>query len=222
MAGRFGAGELRRERLPGRDGRVELRRLLLGEAGADAVEHLGHAPIERILRGEALPGRAGLGVLGVLLQVVGLGQLRVEDGPLRVGRLRPVGELGQIALIGRDRRVKLALGLEDLADLEGGRHAPLGQIAAGGVGFGLEQIPLQERLVRIEGLLRAAAGLLGGGDLEGGADRQRVGRISLEEPLQGGDAQIELGVVGRVRHAEGARDLEHGPRVGVAPVLARG
>ena len=62
--------------------------------------------------------------------VLGDLQLRVEDGPLGVGRLRAVGELRQVALVGGDRLVELALPLEDLADLELRRHEQLGPLAA--------------------------------------------------------------------------------------------
>ena len=63
-------------------------------------------------------------------EVLGDLHLRVEDGPLGVGRLRPVGIFREVALVGGDRLVELALTLEDLADQELGGHQQLGLLAA--------------------------------------------------------------------------------------------
>ena len=84
----------------------------------------GHAGVERVLGDERLPGGAGLGVLLAAEVVGGDQELGVEDRPLGVGRLRAVGELGQVALPGGDRLVELLLPLEDLADLERARSSP--------------------------------------------------------------------------------------------------
>ncbi len=43
--------------------------------------------------------------------------------------------------------------------------------------------------------------------------------IGVQEALQGRDAEVELGVVGRVRNAEGARDLKECPGDEIGLVL---
>ena len=113
-------GELAGEGLPRGDGLVIL---LLGVVRLpDLEQELGDAGVERVLRGEGEERGAGLGVLLAAQEVLGDQQLDVEQGPLGVGRLRPVGIPGEVALVGGDRLVELALPLEDLADLELGRH----------------------------------------------------------------------------------------------------
>ncbi len=57
--------------------------------------------VERVLGDERLPGGAGLGVLLAAEEVGGDQELGVEDRPLGVGRLRAVGELGEVALARR-------------------------------------------------------------------------------------------------------------------------
>src|SRR5205085_910868 len=96
MRRRLAAGELAGQRLPGGDGLV--KHLLKLEALSDLEEDLRDAAIQRVLRRERLPGRAGLGILLAAEMVVGGEQLSIEDGALGVGRLRPVGILSQVAL----------------------------------------------------------------------------------------------------------------------------
>ena len=93
-------------------------------------------------------------------------ELGVEDRALGVGALRPVGEPGQVALPGGDRLGELLLPLEDLADLEGGRHRQLGPVAPGLVGLDLEAVLLEEPRERIERLGRLAARQVRRADLE--------------------------------------------------------
>src|SRR5262249_18645825 len=78
----------------------------------------------------------------------------VEDRPLGVGALGAVGELGEVALPGRDRLFELLLALEHLADLERGGHGQRGEVALRLVGLGAEAFVLEEG---VEGRQRLAA-----------------------------------------------------------------
>ena len=152
---------------------------------------------------------AGLGVPLASLEVLGDQELGVEDGPLGVGRLRPVGKLGQVALAGGDRLVELLLPLEDLADLELRRHQQSGPLAARlVVAAGI--VPLEEGFERGERLLALAPGEVRRADLVGGADGQRMRRIRGQQPPEGGDAEVQLGVVGRGGDAVGPGDPVQG------------
>ena len=160
-------GNLLDERLPGGDRLVEL--LLGHEALADLEEDLrARGASSGFWATNALPGGAGLGVPLAAEVVGGDQELGVEDRALGVGRLRAVGELGQVALPGGDRLVELLLPLEDLADLERGRHRQLGQVASGLVGLGPEAVLLEERGEGLERLLALAPGEVRRADLVGG------------------------------------------------------
>ena len=103
-------------------------------------------------------------------------ELRVEDRSLGVGALGTVGELGQIALPGRDGLGEFLLPLKDLADMKRSRHGELGPVAAGLVGLDLEAFFLEERREGVECLGALAADAIRLAQQEGRPHRSRMGR----------------------------------------------
>ena len=184
-------GNLLSERLPGGDRLVVL--LLGDEALADLEEDLRHAARRAGSAATNACQAARASAYCSAAQVVGGDQeLGVEDRPLGVGRLRPVGELGEVALPGGDRLVELLLPLEDLADLERSRSSTSSARSRFASSVSARKpSSLRNASKRLERLLALAAGEVRRADLVGGPDGQRVRRVGREEPPQGGDAEVQ-------------------------------
>ena len=123
MARGLARRKLPRERLPRRNRPIVI--LLRGETRADLEEQFRHAHVEGILADKFRPGGPCAAESRAAQVVRSDQELRVEDRPLRVGALRSVRELCQVALPCRDRLGKLLLTLKNRADLERRVHRQL-------------------------------------------------------------------------------------------------
>ena len=151
MSGRFAAGELADERLPGDDGLIEL--LLGHEAFTDLEEDCWNTAIERVLGNKVSPGGACLREVARLSESPAIKSCVSRMARWASALCGTVGKLGQIGLPGGDRRGEVLLTLENLADLERGRHDQLGPITASGLGLDLEAFFLEKLGKRLECLL---------------------------------------------------------------------
>ena len=183
----------------------------------------GHPRVERVLGDEGLPGGPGLGVLLAGQGVGGDLELGVEDRPLGVGRLRAVGELGQVALIGGDRLVELRPG-PGASGRPGTWRSSTGRPGRAS--------PRRTRPCTPSPLRKALNASMAASALprarydapisKRGPDGLRVRGGVGQEPAEGGDAEVELGVVGRVGDPVGPGDLVERPGPEVGQVLRGG
>ena len=149
-------------------------------------------------------------------------QLRVQDLTLGVGRLGPVGILGEIPPERIDRLRELALLAEDQADLERDGHPQLGQFLLRLVGLGPEGLLGEEGAERLQRTIALTPVQARGADPVGGPDGVLVGGIGVQVASQGGDAEVEARVVPRLGESIGLCDPEEGigPDVGRAGLVA--
>ena len=209
MCSRLGAWELAGQGFPAANRLIEP--LLGGKALCGFEQDLGHAAIERVRFHEGAPGCAGLVVGFAHLGILGHQKLGVDNRALSVGRLGAVGVLRQVGFEGLGGLVELLLPLQNLADLKLGGHLKPGLLGGGLGGFGTCRFFGNQGPERRQRGLAFAACKLGRGNVIGGLEGQRAGRVRLAEPLQGGGPQVQAGVIAGGGKSVGAADLEQRP-----------
>ena len=141
-------------------------------------------------------------------QVVSNLQRAIEDRTLSISGLRAVGVLAQVTFVRGDGVVELVLALEDLADLKLREHREFRALATSLVGDCLRVVAFEECRERRDRLLAFAVSQIRRTHLIRGDHGPTMLGISREKPVQRGNSEAKLRVVGRGRYAERERDLE--------------